>query len=66
MQARNATRQAQIATVADARVMRSRAWRGMRAAVDENVAAKHQLTFDDAMLLLVCWIIFLWLILGGS
>jgi hypothetical protein len=30
------------------------------------VAPKHQLTYDDAILLLVCWIIFLWLILGGS
>jgi len=46
--------------------MRSRAWRGTRTALDENVAAKHQLTYDDAILLLVCWIVFLWLIVGGA
>lgn len=25
----------------------------------------HQLTWEDAMLILACWIIILWLILGG-
>lgn len=27
--------------------------------------SQHQLTWDDAMLILVCWIIIIWLILGG-
>jgi len=26
----------------------------------------HQLTWDDAMLILCCWIALLWLILGGG
>lgn len=27
--------------------------------------SQHQLTWDDAMLILACWIIIIWLILGG-
>ena len=27
--------------------------------------SQHQLTWEDAMLILVCWIVIIWLILGG-
>lgn len=48
----------------DARVMQSAGWRGTRAALVAPVAAKHHLTYDDAILLLICWIVYVWLILS--
>jgi hypothetical protein len=26
----------------------------------------YQLTWDDAVIILICWVVILWLILGGS
>jgi hypothetical protein len=36
--------------------------------LDEHAmpSKQYQLTWDDAMLILCCWIVFLWLILGGG
>jgi len=36
-----------------------------RARTSDVPRPTHQLTWDDAVLLLICWFLFIWLILGG-
>jgi hypothetical protein len=49
-------------------VTRSRDLATARVVLDEHAMAskQYQLTWDDAMLILCCWFLLLWLILGGG